>query len=87
MLVHLWPKLRLFKIDVASRCDVSIEGSQPGLLSSLWRSKKSRKHDELHGTLQRGDKVLDTIHGRYRSETFMLSTCTPGSVQHSVGPS
>ncbi|CAL5223830.1 g6406 [Coccomyxa viridis] len=47
------------------RCNVSIEGSQPGLLSSLWRSKKSRKHDELHGTLQKGDKVLDTIHGSW----------------------
>lgn len=39
--------------------------TQPGFLASLWRSKKSRKHDELQGTLLQGDQVLDRIHGRF----------------------
>lgn len=39
--------------------------TQPGFIASLWRSKKSRKHDELQGTLSQGDKVLDSIRGRF----------------------
>ena len=37
------------------RCNVSID-TQPGFIASLWRSKKSRKHDELQGTLSQGDQ-------------------------------
>ena len=69
------------------RCSVSIEGSQPGFIASLWRSKKSRKHDELQGTLQRGDKVLDTIHGRCACMPFYLKLRTlPKAVLHLPAP-
>ena len=46
------------------RCKVDLDASAVGWVASLWKSKKGRKHDELQGTLRRGDEVLDTLHGR-----------------------
>ena len=41
-----------------------MDASAVGWVASLWKSKKGRRHDELQGTLRRGDEVLDTLHGR-----------------------
>jgi hypothetical protein len=47
------------------RCDVSIDGSQSGFMSSFWRSRKLPKNmDQLQGTLRKGTTVMDTVHGR-----------------------
>ena len=43
---------------------MDLDASAVSWVASLWKSKKSRKHDELHGTLRQGDEVLDTLHGR-----------------------
>ena len=52
------------------RCTVDLDASAVGWVASLWKSKKGRKHDELQGTLRRGDEVLDTLHGRCALRCF-----------------